>query len=219
MTYSIVARDDRTGELGVAVQSRWFATGAIVTWARPGVGAIATQSFVDVRYGPAGLDLLAAGLAPEAALAQLLAMDPDPAVRQVGIVDSAGRTAVHTGGGCVEAAGHLTGPGVTVQANMMERQTVWPAMLTAYETAAGDLADRLMAALWAAEGEGGDVRGRQSAAILVVPGRAGAQPWETRFDLHVDDSRTPLAELDRLLTVARATRPSTRGSKPSPWAS
>ena len=204
MTYSIVARDARTGELGVAVQSRWFATGAIVTWARPGVGAIATQSFVDVRYGPAGLDLLAAGLAPEAALAQLLAMDPDPGVRQVGIVDAVGRTAAHTGAGCVEAAGHLTAPGVTVQANMMERPTVWPAMLTAYETAAGDLADRLMAALWAAEGEGGDVRGRQSAAILVVPGRAGAQPWATRFDLHVDDSRTPLAELDRLLTIARA---------------
>lgn len=204
MTYSIVARDERTGELGVAVQSRWFATGAVVTWARPGVGAIATQSFVDVRYGPIGLDLLAMGSTPEAALAQMLAEDPDPGIRQVGIVDAGGRTAAHTGADCVAAAGHLMGPGVTVQANMMERPTVWPAMLAAYETGPGDLADRLAAALWAAEREGGDVRGRQSAAILVVPGRSGAQPWETRFDLHVDDSRSPLVELDRLLALARA---------------
>jgi uncharacterized Ntn-hydrolase superfamily protein len=204
MTYSIVARDERTGELGVAVQSRWPATGAVVPWARPGVGAVATQSFVDARYGPAGLDLLGAGLPPEAALARLLAEDPDPGIRQVGIVDAVGRTAVHTGADCVSAAGHVTAPGVTVQANMMERATVWPAMLAAYEDAAGDLADRLMAALRAAEAEGGDVRGRQSAAILVVPGRAGARPWDRRFDVRVDDARAPLDELERLLTIARA---------------
>ena len=204
MTYSIVARDERTGELGVAVQSRWPATGAVVPWARPGVGAVATQSFVDARYGPAGLDLVGAGLPPEAALARLLAEDPDPGIRQVGIVDAVGRTAVHTGADCVSAAGHVTAPGVTVQANMMERATVWPAMLAAYEDAAGDLADRLMAALRAAEAEGGDVRGRQSAAILVVPGRASARPWDRRFDVRVDDARAPLDELERLLTIARA---------------
>jgi uncharacterized Ntn-hydrolase superfamily protein len=204
MTYSIVALDDRTGELGVAVQSRWLATGAVVPWAWPGVGAVATQSFVDVRYGPLGLDLLAAGQTPEAALAELLAADPDPGIRQVGIVDASGRTAAHTGRDCVAAAGHLMGPGVTVQANMMERPTVWAAMLAAYEEAAGDLADRLMAALRAAEDEGGDVRGRQSAAILVVPGLAGARRWDRRFDVRVDDARAPLDELERLLTVARA---------------
>ncbi|MBI3747184.1 MAG: DUF1028 domain-containing protein [Chloroflexi bacterium] len=204
MTYSIVARDPRTGELGVAVQSRWLASGAVVPWARPGVGAVATQSFVDVRYGPAGLELLATGMPPEAALARLLGNDPDPGVRQVGMVDGGGRTAVHTGADCVAAAGHATGDGVTVQANMMERATVWPAMLEAYEQAAGDLADRLMAALRAAEAEGGDVRGRQSAGILVVPGRPGARPWDTRFGVRVDDSAAPLDELDRLLAVARA---------------
>ena len=204
MTYSIVALDDRTGELGVAVQSRWPATGAVVPWAWPGVGAVATQSFVDVRYGPAGLELLAAGRTPEAALAELLAADADPGIRQVGIVDAAGRTAAHTGRDCVAAAGHLVGRGVSVQANMMERPTVWAAMLAAYEEAAGDLADRLMAALRAAEGEGGDVRGRQSAAILVVPGRADAHRWDRRFDIRVDDDRAPLDELERVLTVARA---------------
>jgi uncharacterized Ntn-hydrolase superfamily protein len=204
VTYSIVAHDEHTGELGVAVQSRWFASGAAVPWARPGVGAIASQSFADSRYGHSGLELLAAGQSPEAALATLLAADPDPGVRQVGIVDAAGRTAVHTGTECVSAAGHLVGAHVTVQANMMERPTVWPAMLAAYEASDGDLADHLMAALHAAESEGGDVRGRQSAALLVVPGRVGARPWDVRFDLRVDDSRTPLEELDRLLSVARA---------------
>jgi len=204
MTYSIVALDERTGELGVAVQSRWLASGSVVPWARPGIGAIATQSFVDARYGYHGIELLAAGRTPAGALAELLAADPDPGVRQVGIVDVAGRTAAHTGVDCVAAAGHLTGTGVTVQANMMERATVWPAMLAAYEVAPGDLADRLVAALRAAEAEGGDVRGRQSAALVVVPGRPGAQPWEMRFDVRVDDARTPLDELDRLLIVNRA---------------
>ncbi len=204
MTYSIVALDEATGELGVAVQSRWLAAGAIVSWARPGVGAIATQSFVDARYGFAGIDLLAAGRTPELALAELLAADPDPGVRQVGIVDATGRSAAHTGSDCVAAAGHLVAPGVTVQANMMERETVWPAMLAAYRAADGDLADRLLAALGAAEAEGGDVRGRQSAGLLVVPGSPGAHPWEVRFDVRVDDTRTPLDELERLVAVSRA---------------
>ena len=203
MTYSIVAFDRATGELGVAVQTRWLAVGSIVPWVRPGVGAIATQSFTDARYGHAGLGLLAGGAPPQAALAELLAADRDPGIRQVGMVDAAGRVAVHTGADCVVAAGHVTGSGVSVQANMMERPTVWPAMLAAYETAEGDLADRLMAALRAAEAEGGDVRGRQSAALVVVPGRPDANPWDIRFDVRVDDARAPLDELDRLLAINR----------------
>lgn len=204
MTYSIVARDDRTGELGVAVQTRWLATGAIVPWLRPGVGAIATQSFVDARYGFAGIERLAAGGSPDAVLAELVAADRDPGIRQVGIVDATGRAAAYTGSDCVPAAGHLVGDGVTVQANMMERASVWPAMLAGYEDSTGDLADRLVAALRAAEAEGGDVRGRQSAALVVVPGSPGAKPWDIRFDVRVDDARAPLDELDRLLTVNRA---------------
>jgi uncharacterized Ntn-hydrolase superfamily protein len=203
MTYSIVALDQQTGELGVAVQTRWLAAGAGVLWARPGVGAIATQSFTDPRYGHAGLELLATGRPAGDVLAALLATDPDPGVRQVGIVDATGRTAAHTGDGCVAQAGHLAGPGVTVQANMMERATVWPAMLAAFEATSGDLAGRLVGALRAAEAEGGDVRGRQSAALLVVPGDEGAMPWSTRFDLRVDDAAAPLDELERLLQLAR----------------
>jgi uncharacterized Ntn-hydrolase superfamily protein len=204
MTYSIVALDERTGELGVAVQTRWLAAGSVVPWVRPGVGAIATQSFVDARYGYEGIELLATGRSPDATLAELLAADRDPGIRQVGIVDTMGRAAAHTGPDCVASAGHLVRPRVSVQANMMEHPTVWPAMLAAFDVADGDLADRLLAALRAAEGEGGDVRGRQSAALVVVPGRPGAHPWDTRFDLRVDDARAPLDELGRLLALNRA---------------
>ena len=203
MTYSIVALDKSTGELGAAVQSRWLASGSVVPWVRSGVGAVATQSFVDARYGAAGLELLATGRAPEEALAELLAADRDPGVRQVGIVDAAGRVAAHTGADCVAEAGHRLGDAVTVQANMMERPTVWPAMLAAYEAEPGDLADRLVAALRAAEAEGGDVRGRQSAAIVIAPGRADANRWDTRFDVRVDDSPQPLDELERILGISR----------------
>ena len=204
MTYSIAALDPATGELGVAVQTRWLAVGSGVPWARAGVGAIATQSFVDPRYGFEGIERLAGGAAPAEALADLLAADRDPGVRQVGMVDAAGRTAAHTGTDCVAAAGHVTADGVSVQANMMERASVWPAMLEAYAGANGDLADRLVAALRAGEREGGDVRGRQSAALLVVPGGAGADPWAVRFDVRVDDARAPLDELERLLVLNRA---------------
>jgi uncharacterized Ntn-hydrolase superfamily protein len=204
MTYSIVALDAATGELGVAVQSRWLAVGSGVPWVRPGIGAIATQSFVDVRYGALGIERLEAGRTPEETLAELLAADRDPGVRQVGIVDATGRVAAHTGDDCVAAAGHVLGNGVSVQANMMERATVWPAMLAVFEAAVGDLADRLVAALRAGEAEGGDVRGRQSAAILVAPGTAGAKPWDARFDVRVDDARSPLDELERILTLNRA---------------
>jgi len=211
VTYSIVALDPHSGELGVAVQTRWLAVGALVPWLRPGVGAIATQSFVDTRYGFSGIELLAAGRSPEDALAELLAADPDPGVRQVGMVDASGRVAAHTGADCVVAAGHATGDGVSVQANMMERPSVWPAMLAAFHGASGDLADRLVAALRAAEAEGGDVRGRQSAALVVVPGRPEAHPWDIRYDIRVDDARAPLDELERLLALNRAYEALDRG--------
>lgn len=202
MTYSVVARDPTTGELGVAVQTRWFNVGSIVGWAEPGVGAVATQSFVEPSYGPLGLERMRAGASAPDTLAALLAEDPGRDVRQVGMVDAAGRSAAHTGARCVFASGHTTVDGATFQANMMERQTVWPAMAAAFGAAAGDLADRLMAALRAAEAEGGDVRGRQSAALLVVPG--DGPRWAKRFDLRVEDDRAPLDELDRVLRLARA---------------
>ena len=201
MTYSIVARDPETGELGVAVQTRWPNVGSIVPWAEPGVGAVATQSFAEESYGPLGLDRMRDGMAPADALAALLAEDAGRDTRQVGMVDATGRATAHTGARCVEASGHVTDTNLSIQANMMERATVWPAMAEAYRASHGALADRLMAALLAGEGEGGDVRGRQSAAILVVPGSGPA--WGTRYDLRVEDSRAPLDELTRLLRLAR----------------
>lgn len=199
-TYSIVARDAATGELGVAVQSHWFQVGPIVPWAEPGVGAVATQSFVEVSYGPRGLELMRAGKAPQEALDQLLAADEQKSVRQVAMVDARGRVAAWTGDKCIPAAGHRTGEGYSVQANLMEKPTVWDAMATAYEASAGQpLAERLLAALDAAEAEGGDIRGRQSAALIVVSGEKPAQPWGGRkVDLRVDDHPDPLAELRRL---------------------
>jgi len=217
MTYSIVALDRATGELGVAVQTRWFGVGAICPWVEAGVGAVATQSFVEPAYGPRTLALLREGMAPEVALARLLDADDDREVRQVGVVDAAGRTATHTGSRCVAAALHAVGDGVSCQANMMARDTVPAAMLTAYEGVSGDLPDRLMAALAAAEDEGGDIRGRQSAVLLVAPGRGSTiaapgapvpgaeamEPWRLRMNLRVDDAAVPLAELARLLRFAR----------------
>lgn len=202
MTYSIVARDPDTGELGVAVQTRWPNVGSIVPWAEPGVGAVATQSFAEESYGPLGLGRIRDGMEPAEALEGLLADDPGRDTRQVGMVDATGRSAAHTGARCVEAAGHVTDANLSIQANMMERATVWPAMAEAYRATDGALADRLMAALVAGESEGGDVRGRQSAAILVVP--AAGPAWATRYDLRVEDSRAPLDELARLLRLARA---------------
>jgi uncharacterized Ntn-hydrolase superfamily protein len=208
MTYSIVARDAETGQLGVAVQTCWFGVGSMVPWAEPGAGAVATQSFTEISYGPRGLELMRAGRDPASALRELLATDEGAAVRQVGMVDAGGRSAAHTGDGCVAAAGHLTESDVSVQANMMERDSVWPAMLAAYRGASGDLADRLLVALRAADAEGGDIRGRQSAALLVVPG--SGPPWAKTFDLRVEDHRAPLDELERLLRLARAYDASSR---------
>ena len=204
-TYSIVARDPVTGDLGVAVQSHWFSVGSVVTWAEPGVGAVATQSFVDPSYGPLGLALMRSGKGAKEALEGLLAADAGRDVRQVAFIDSNGQVAAHTGKSCIIAAGHEVGEGFSVQANLMEKPTVWPAMARAYRNARGDLADRMLAALDAAEAEGGDIRGRQSAAILIVSGKPTGKPWTARlFDLRVDDHPRPLVELRRLVKLQRA---------------
>jgi uncharacterized Ntn-hydrolase superfamily protein len=204
VTYSIVARDSETGELGVAVQSRAFRAGSGVGWALPGVGAVASQAFSERSYGPLGLELLQAGKTPEQALAGLVAADPESSVRQVAIVDAEGSTAVHTGADCIREAGHLTGGGYTVQANMMRSADVWPAMAEAFEAASGSLARRLLAALEAAEAAGGDWRGQQAAGLLVVAG--DGKPWERVSDVRVDDHVEPLRELRRLLDLEEAYR-------------
>ncbi|WP_164014890.1 DUF1028 domain-containing protein [Pyxidicoccus trucidator] len=204
-TYSIVARDAATGELGVAVQSHWFSVGSTVPWAEAGVGAIATQSFVDPSYGKLGLDLMRAGRSAPDALKGLLAADSASAVRQVAMIDTQGRVSAHTGASCIAAAGHIVGEGFSVQANMMERDTVWPAMAKAFRESKGDLAERMLAALEAAEAQGGDIRGKQSAAIIVVAAKPSGRPWmDRKFDLRVDDAPEPLKELRRLVTLQRA---------------
>ena len=201
-TYSIVARDPETGELGAAVQSHWFSVGPLCIWARAGIGAVATQSVVEPAYGPNALEKLADGIGAQQALGELLAADPLQNVRQVAVLDARGGLSVHTGAACIDHAGHVTGATFSCQANMMARDTVPAAMAAAFEAAEGVLADRLLAALDAAEAEGGDVRGRQSAAMLVVP--ADGEPWRSAVDLRVEDAPVPLAELRRLLTLQRA---------------
>jgi uncharacterized Ntn-hydrolase superfamily protein len=204
-TYSIVARDPATGQLGVAVQSHWFSVGSVVPWAEAGVGAVATQSFVDPSYGKNGLDLLRAGASAPDALKTLLARDSARDVRQVAMIDARGRVAAHTGAKDIPSAGHIVGTNYSVQANLMLNDAVWPAMARAFESAKGDLADRMLAALDAAQTAGGDIRGRQSAALIVVTGQPTGQPWSDRtFDLRVDDSAEPLVELRRLLVLQRA---------------
>lgn len=203
MTYSIVARDPRTGDLGVAVQSHWFAAG-VVCWAEPGVGVVATQAWALMSYGPLGLEHMRAGRSPADSLAELLAADEGSEHRQVAMVDRTGAVAAHTGDRCLREAGHRTGVGFSCQANMMVRATVWDAMHDAYLAADGDLADRMLAALEAGEGELGDIRGRQAARILVVRAEPSGEPWtDTLVDLRVDDHATPLAELRRLLGLKR----------------
>jgi uncharacterized Ntn-hydrolase superfamily protein len=199
VTYSVVARDPDTGELGVAVQSHWFSVGSIVAWARPGIGAVATQATAEVSYGPRALSLLAQGVAAPEALERLVAVDPGGHSRQVAVVDTAGRVGVHTGPSCIAYAGHVTGDGVSCQANIMVSERVWPAMLAAFTAASGSLTERLLSALEAAEHEGGDLRGRQSAAILVVP--AEGEPWRTRVAVRVEDHPEPLRELRRLVAL------------------
>lgn len=213
-TYSIVARDAATGQLGVAVQSHWFSVGPLVPWAEAGVGAVATQSFVDPRYGPLGLELMRAGRSAPEALRALVSTDADSAVRQVAMIDAQGRVDAFTGSRAIAAAGHQVGDGYAVQANLMDRPSVWPAMARAFEAAQGDLAERLLQALEAAEREGGDIRGRQSAAILVVGPENTGRPWADRFfDLRVEDHPEPLRELRRLVTLARVYRKMNEGDE------
>jgi uncharacterized Ntn-hydrolase superfamily protein len=202
MTYSIVARDPATGQLGVAVQSHFFSVGSVVTWARPGVGAVATQANARLDYGPRGLELMAGGASAPDALEALRAEDPGAALRQVAMVDAAGGVVGYTGPNCIRYAGDVQADAVSCQANIMTREGVPEAMLDAYLWRSGPLADRLFAALVAAEEAGGDLRGRQSAALLVVPGTG--DPWETLVSLRVDDDDEPLEELSRLLDLHAA---------------
>jgi uncharacterized Ntn-hydrolase superfamily protein len=205
VTYSIVARDEASGELGVAVQSRAFGVG-ICAWARPGVGAVATQSFTEKRYGPAGLDLIANGAAPADALAELLSADEGRDFRQVAFLSADGRTAAHTGDACVPDCGHVTRDGVSAQGNMLASLAVWHAAADTFAEAEGPLAERLLAALDAAEEAGGDFRGREAATLVVVSGDAEEEPWERVLDLRVDNNAQPLAELRRLYGMAAAYR-------------
>jgi uncharacterized Ntn-hydrolase superfamily protein len=211
MTYSIVAFDRASGELGVAVQSHYLAVGAAVPWATPGVGAVATQATVNISYGPRALELLRAGCDAQAALSRLIAADEGGASRQLAIVDAAGNAAVHTGGSCIREAGHVARNGVSCQGNILATDRVWPAMLEAFESASGSLHHRLLAALDAAEAEGGDLRGRQSAAILVVP--ATGELWETTVSVRVDDHPEPLLELRRLVTLRDAYKVATEADR------
>jgi uncharacterized Ntn-hydrolase superfamily protein len=204
-TYSIVARDPATGELGAAVQSHWFAVGAMVIHAEAEVGAVATQAFADPSYGPLGLELMRAGRSAPEALAGLLLADADREIRQVAMVDAQGRAAAHTGSHTLAEAGHIVGAQFTVEANMMLNATVPEAMARTFQATSGDLANRMLAALDAAEAEGGDVRGRQSAALIMVRGKTTRRPWADKiFDVRVDDHAEPLPELRRLVDVQRA---------------
>jgi uncharacterized Ntn-hydrolase superfamily protein len=214
MTYSIVARDPETGELGVAVQSHWFSVGSVVTWAESGVGAVATQAFAEVSYGPLGLSLMGAGKTPRQSLDALLSADEASDRRQVAVVSADGTVAAHTGDRCIAEAGHRTGDGWSVQANMMLRDTVPDAMAEAYVSARGELAERLVAALDAAEEQGGDIRGRQSAAMLIVSGTPTGRQWEDRvLELRVEDHPAPLLELRRLVGLHRAYDRMNRGDE------
>jgi uncharacterized Ntn-hydrolase superfamily protein len=207
MTYSIVARDAESGELGAAVQSRAFNTGAACAWAEAGVGAVATQSFTERRYGPRGLALLGDGRDPREALDELLAADEARDVRQVAFVDTNGATAAHTGAQCIPYAGDLSATNVSVQGNMLRSSDVWGAMREAFDATGGTLAERLLAALDAAEAAGGDCRGRQAAGLVVVSGERDEQPSVDRvFDLRVEDHEEPLRELRRLHRLAAGYR-------------
>jgi uncharacterized Ntn-hydrolase superfamily protein len=205
VTYSIVARDPASGQFGVAVQSHWFSVGSQVCWAQAGVGAAATQATIEPGYGPLGLGLMRDGSSASEALLHLVAADPGEALRQVAMVDAEGRAAAHTGGRCIEEAGHVVGEGFSAQANMMAGPDVWPAMARAYAACSGGFPERLLAALDGAQAAGGDIRGRQSAAILIVAAQPSGRPWEdTLMDLRVEDHPEPLAELRRLIRMHHA---------------
>lgn len=204
-TYSIVAMDEATGEMGVAVQSHWFSVGSLVIYGEAGVGVVATQSLVNPSYGPKGLALMKQGLSPQQALEALLLNDEGQAYRQVAMLNKDGQSATHTGKLCIEEAGHKRGKNYSVQANMMLKNTVWDAMARAFENATGSLQNKLLAALKAAQQEQGDIRGQQSAAILIVNGTATGNSWEdVKMDLRVEDSQNPIDELERLIKVHQA---------------
>lgn len=204
-TFSIVAHDPVTGDVGVAVQSHWFSVGTVVAWAEAGVGAVATQSFVNVSFGRKGLDLLKEGYSPQEALDTLIAGDEGRDFRQVAIVDVKGRVANYTGAKCVAEAGHIKGKGYSVQANMMLKNTVWSAMDKAFTENKGTLAERMIMALKAAQVEGGDIRGQQAASLIVVKGKKSDKTWEDKIvDIRVDDHPDAVNELARLLNVHQA---------------
>ncbi|MEO5988858.1 MAG: DUF1028 domain-containing protein [Candidatus Eisenbacteria bacterium] len=204
-TYSIVARDPSTGEMGVAVQSHYFSVGPVVPWAEAGVGAVATQSLVLIDYGPNGLVLMKQGLTARQALDSLLKADANNDGRQVAMVDAKGNIAAYTGRNCIPDAGDVQGDQFSCQANLMANPTIWPAMKAAFQKASGDLAERMLVALEAAQKAGGDIRGQQSAAIVVVKGKASGKPWNDYVvNLRVEDSDDPLKEMRRLLKLRRA---------------
>ncbi|MGB5531296.1 MAG: DUF1028 domain-containing protein [Ignavibacteriaceae bacterium] len=204
-TYSIVARDPDTGEMGVAVQSHWFSVGSIVSWGEAGVGVVATQSFVNPAFGPNGLELLKSGMSADQVVDKLIAEDEGRDVRQLAIIDVNGKVKSYTGKNCIPGAGNIVGENYSVQANLMLNDKVPGVMSKAFEESKGPLAERLMAALFAAEQVGGDIRGKQSAAILVVKGGSTGKVWEDRLiDLRVEDDPYPLDKLDRLLKIHRA---------------
>jgi uncharacterized Ntn-hydrolase superfamily protein len=208
MTYSIVARDPLTGRFGVAVQSHYLGVGPVVPWLEAGVGAVATQASVNISFGPIGLELLRAGRSAAEVVAACVASDPNAQTRQLGVVDSGGSAAAHTGADCIPACGHLVGDGFSVQGNLLERDSCWPAMAAAYQAALSEEApfvERLLRALEAAEREGGDVRGRQSAAIMIVSGEVQPAAWRGRLmDLRIEDHHDPVPELRRIVTLQLA---------------
>ncbi len=204
-TYSIVARDPETGEMGVAVQSHWFSVGSIVTWGEAGVGVVATQSFVNPAFGPEGLKLLKSGMTAPEVVDKLIAEDEGRDVRQLAIMDVNGNVKSYTGKDCIQGAGNIIGENYSVQANLMLNDKIWDAMSESFENSTGPLAERLIAALEAAQNAGGDIRGKQSAAILVVRGKSTGKVWEDRLiDLRVEDDPHPVQELKRLLKLHRA---------------
>jgi len=211
-TFSIVARDPATGELGVAVQSHYFSVGPVVPWAMAGVGAVATQSLVLVDYGPNGLELMKGGMSAQQALDSLLKADAHNEGRQVAMIDAKGNVAAYTGKNCIPDAGHKTGTNYSVQANLMSNANVWPAMSAAFEKAQGDLAERMLQALEAGQKAGGDIRAMQSAAILVVKAQSTGKPWKDWvYNLRVEDSNEPIKELRRLVRLQRAYNLNTQG--------
>lgn len=213
-TFSIVARNPETGRMGAAVQSHWFSVGSVVTWGEAGVGVVATQSLVEVSYGPLGVALMRAGKTAPEALTALLAADEGRDLRQVAVVDTSGHVATHTGARCIAEAGHEAGESFSVQANMMLNTTVWPEMAAAYRTSDGDLAERLLASLEAGQAAGGDIRGQQSAAILIVEAASTGRPWaDTVMDLRVEDHHQPIQELRRVVQLHRAYEHMNRGDE------